>query len=597
MIMPITGLDRVLKADWTAQWVNNPGMVCVSTGGRSWELKNDAALPNDVAAVGCGGWDASGRLHWVGIDLDVGHGKPESQYATRADAIDAATALREFVGGAAEVRLSKSGNGVHVRVAIGGNITDGRNKARLIAWWLAKQLGLKCDHAVLGRQNLWFWARETAEFSFSCVIKCSGTWKPPDEALSPEKPQPVIRQTTASMVQERAWKYIAKIPGAVSGSGGHNATFHAACSLVIGFGLSIDDARPLLRQWNMTCQPPWSERELEHKLRQAEKAEGVRGHLLGSDKPMKYTMPKSEPKAAPAASTDTPAAALFGQLRDEISGKRFAAAWPWRIVSRLTLALLPQTVTLFGGSKGATKSFMLVQAAQFWMKEGYKPAVLMLEEDRTFHLRRALAQLVGNGDVTDPAWVKNNQSVVDAYEREHSDYLNQFGACIHDTLEGISTNGILEWIESVAAKGSRVIVVDPITVRDADDRHVWIDDKKLINVSKRITRKYNTSLILAAHPPKTNANTAKKQDDAWGDEAIGGGVILQNLAQNIVSLVNMRNQDFVSCKDWTGLIADVEINRKLQLRKTRSGKGQGFEIGFWFDPKTLQFEERGVIGQ
>jgi putative DNA primase/helicase len=70
------------------------------------------------------------------------------------------------------------------------------------------------------------------------------------------------------------------MPGAVSGQGGHNQTFRAACVLVRNFALQVKEALPLLREWNETCQPPWSERELLHKLEDAEKVKGPRGDLL-----------------------------------------------------------------------------------------------------------------------------------------------------------------------------------------------------------------------------------------------------------------------------------------------------------------------------
>jgi hypothetical protein len=85
-----------------------------------------------------------------------------------------------------------------------------------------------------------------------------------------------------TVVIDRARKYLSKLPLAVSGQGGHSATFHAACKLVIGFGLDRDDALSLLRQWNATCQPPWSERELEHKVDDALKQPGWRGYLLAA---------------------------------------------------------------------------------------------------------------------------------------------------------------------------------------------------------------------------------------------------------------------------------------------------------------------------
>lgn len=82
-----------------------------------------------------------------------------------------------------------------------------------------------------------------------------------------------------SAVVERARKYLSKIPGAVSGQRGHDRTFHAACVLVLGFCLSQGDALRLLREWNASCQPPWSERELEHKIEGALAKDGERGYL------------------------------------------------------------------------------------------------------------------------------------------------------------------------------------------------------------------------------------------------------------------------------------------------------------------------------
>lgn len=85
--------------------------------------------------------------------------------------------------------------------------------------------------------------------------------------------------TPATPVMERARKYISMMPGAVSGQGGHNATFRVACVLVLGFALSESEAMTLLREWNAGCQPPWSERELEHKIRSASQQPGERGCL------------------------------------------------------------------------------------------------------------------------------------------------------------------------------------------------------------------------------------------------------------------------------------------------------------------------------
>jgi hypothetical protein len=84
-------------------------------------------------------------------------------------------------------------------------------------------------------------------------------------------------------VVERARKYVAKIPGAVAGSSGHNATFHVACVLVKGFGLSQDQAFGVLSEWNATCNPVWTVHELRHKVESASKASGKVNYLRNVD--------------------------------------------------------------------------------------------------------------------------------------------------------------------------------------------------------------------------------------------------------------------------------------------------------------------------
>lgn len=71
-------------------------------------------------------------------------------------------------------------------------------------------------------------------------------------------------------VERRAAAYLDRCPGAISGSGGHPATFWAARAMVKGFALSEAVALRLLRDhYNPRCQPPWSDRELEHKVSEA----------------------------------------------------------------------------------------------------------------------------------------------------------------------------------------------------------------------------------------------------------------------------------------------------------------------------------------
>lgn len=93
---------------------------------------------------------------------------------------------------------------------------------------------------------------------------------------------PEKRQTRVP-VEERVRRYLALMPPAISGSGGHTALFNVVRTLLHGFGLSIESARPFLDDYNLRCTPPWSESEINHKLRSVDglpSPEG-RGYLLG----------------------------------------------------------------------------------------------------------------------------------------------------------------------------------------------------------------------------------------------------------------------------------------------------------------------------
>jgi hypothetical protein len=69
---------------------------------------------------------------------------------------------------------------------------------------------------------------------------------------------------------ERARRYLARMDPALSGSGGHVATIRAASAMVVGFDLPPDAALDLLwHEFSPRCSPPWSLRDLQHKVKSA----------------------------------------------------------------------------------------------------------------------------------------------------------------------------------------------------------------------------------------------------------------------------------------------------------------------------------------
>lgn len=102
------------------------------------------------------------------------------------------------------------------------------------------------------------------------------------ESLPRQAPSPAPDR---AMVVRRAAAYLGAMPAAISGHGGHNLTYAAATALVHGFALSPEEALALLQnEFNPRCQPPWSDKELLHKVTDAARFphEKERGWLLNA---------------------------------------------------------------------------------------------------------------------------------------------------------------------------------------------------------------------------------------------------------------------------------------------------------------------------
>jgi len=190
---------------------------------------------------------------------------------------------------------------------------------------------------------------------------------------------------------ERAALWLAKVPPAISGSGGHSQTYTAAVGLVHGFGLSDTDAFALLSDWNRSCQPPWQDRELLHKIRQAnEKSHSKpRGHLANSSSTVsiepldltrvRFSRPKpveasqkSDGSVEPSAPSNPPAAPIPAS-HDASEFKRF-----------LTSAFAPTEVVCIceqveDGTPMTSGSFLPVED---WIARFDDPESILFRPDR-----------------------------------------------------------------------------------------------------------------------------------------------------------------------------------------------------------------------
>jgi hypothetical protein len=116
----------------------------------------------------------------------------------------------------------------------------------------------------------------------ACVQALADAVREKRRTIEPTRSAPIIT-TPHDDAERRAAAYLDAMPPAIAGSGGHNQTYAAATALVHGFALAPEVAMDLLAtRYNPRCEPPWSERELRHKVDQAASKphERPRGWLL-----------------------------------------------------------------------------------------------------------------------------------------------------------------------------------------------------------------------------------------------------------------------------------------------------------------------------
>lgn len=280
-----------------------------------------------------------------------------------------------------------------------------------------------------------------------------------------------------------------------------------------------------------------------------------------------------------------PAAEMRQQIDSIISGQMAVVDFPWRILSSITTAMYPGTITLLCGDPGSTKSFWILEALLHWHSNGIRCCVFEMEEDRNYHLLRALAQIEYNSDLTNLKWIaEHSEETIAAFQR-HQSFLNSFGRCISDAPDKtLKLDDVLAWINRRAIQGNRIIVVDPITA--CPTKEAWSEDSDFLLKAKKIARQYGVSLLFVTHP--------KKGSKVSGMHDLSGGAAYQRFAQTILWIRSFHDSKKVTVENFNG-VRDVQINRSIQIPKCRNSYGAGMEIGFHFNGGSFRSNEEGVV--
>ena len=280
----------------------------------------------------------------------------------------------------------------------------------------------------------------------------------------------------------------------------------------------------------------------------------------------------------------TPSEGVLQHIEGMIDGSISAKEWPWPLLHQFSQALLPGAMTLLVGPPGSSKSFFLMEALSHWIDCDIPVALHVLEENKTFHLIRALAQKVGCSYLTEPDWVHTHPDIARKAMTENKRFLDEMGKHLYAQPDKqINLSDIFSWMHEQLDAGCRIVAVDPITAagRGGD---IWKADEEFVLKSKKLADQYKASLVFVTHPTKLDANPCLNN--------IRGGAAWQQFTQNVFWLEKMRG---VRCVEMVDSSME-RANRLLHILKARNAREMESGV-LAFMASGLKFHELGEFLQ
>lgn len=228
--------------------------------------------------------------------------------------------------------------------------------------------------------------------------------------------------TPALSVVDRARLYMQKMPPAISGQSGHNATFRVACVLVLGFGLTLSEALGLLNEYNVNCQPPWTQAELAHKVNSAAKQPGPRNYLRdvelanwGSVTIPDYAIARPQPATREVKTTTLVGAANLYLDKRRKGGEQLISLGLPDVDKMLGGGVELGETVVIGARPSHGKTAAALQSIHHWTAQGIS-SLIVSEEMGPLLLGKRTLQYAS--DVPQDQWeseLEQLQAVIDRY--------------------------------------------------------------------------------------------------------------------------------------------------------------------------------------
>ena len=121
-----------------------------------------------------------------------------------------------------------------------------------------------------------------------------GLIQPGESIAAPTEPDELARITMATR-KKRALAYVQHAEPAIDGEGGGSVAMRVASAVVRGFALGDStEAFEVMLDWNHKCIPPWSQKELRHKIEDALRVGNIAWGAKLLEEPKEKEPPKKE---------------------------------------------------------------------------------------------------------------------------------------------------------------------------------------------------------------------------------------------------------------------------------------------------------------
>ncbi len=376
---------------------------------------------------------------------------------------------------------------------------------------------------------------------------------------------------------KRAKAYILSVPGVIDGNGGsHNATLRLAVHLVRGFALGELMGFKLMEEWSRKCVPPWSYKEILHKVQDADRVGEMEwGAQLREEKVDAGTHTEEEPSVFNACYHESTASWL-----SEVLPPR---QWVLRDMRANGNGLIPSgKVSQLVADGGVGKTMLLIQLAyavatgttflDTFRVEKPGPVLMLLgEEDlQTFKERLQRAFVLG-GRVPIP----EGFICPVALDGQPSAMLMS-----DDRRNQIATKFFHDAMARSTKKPWALITMDPLTQFAGSE--VEKDNAQataFVNMFSGLVRSSGAAAIQSVHTPKSSNGKTATMDDVMGR----GSSALRSAVRAELKLMRER----VSCG------GDPEAKRRFRfLVHLAFGKNN---YGPEADPLVLRYGDLGEL--